>query len=199
MAKKPDTGECEPYSDADLTVLGMFIMDTVDRTGSAPASIRAKVEYHGVTARANNGVRKFTLDQLTPAQKAKVVEAARKASEARRLAREAQPKKSYRSRDWRAQFSQLFRTQKGYEAMDRAGVTATKGTLGRWLRGTQEPSKANREAIARAYEGMRMEPVRNATQRSEEQARDVAQVFDKVVSEAYGDNGVRFRNIDPSQ
>lgn len=115
------------------------------------------------------------------------------------MAREAQPKKSYRSTDWRAQFGQLFRTQKGYEAMDRAGVTATKQTLDRWLRGTQEPGRANQEAIHRAYESMRMEPVRNATHRSEEQARHVAEVFDKAVSEAYGEHGVRFRNIDPNE
>lgn len=199
MARKSKTGKCDPYSDADLTVLGLFVMDTVDQTGDAPSSIRAEVEYHGVTARANNGVRKFTLDQLTPGQRAKVVEATREASKARRMAREAQPKKSYRSTDWRTQFAQLFKTQKGYEAMDRAGVTATKGTLDRWLRGTQDPSRANREAIHRAYERMRMENVHTASQRSQEQARNVGKVFDQAVTEAYGENGVRFRNIDRSQ
>lgn len=195
MAKKRDTGKCGPYSETDLVSLGSHVASIVEATGDAPAAIRAQVEFHGVIARANDGVRGFTLDKLSAPQKARVVEAAKKAADARKAARETQPKKSYRSTDWRVQFAQLLRTQKGYEAMNRAGVSASKQTLNRWLMGEQSPSKANREAIARAYEGARMEGVHAASRKAAAGAREVGKVFDQVVAEAYGENGVRFRNI----
>lgn len=196
MARKSTTGKCAPYSPADLALLGLHIIDTVERTGSTPPVIWAEVEYHGVIARANNGFRKFTLSDLRPEHQAKVVEAARKAAEARRMAREAQPKKSYRAKGWKAQLRQLFKTSKGREVLKDSGLSVTKRTQDRWLKGAQSPNRANREAIARAYETMRMENVHAASKRAEEHARNVGKVFDQVVAEAYGENGVRFRNID---
>lgn len=195
MARR-DTGRCAPYTELELTELGSYITKVVASTGDIPTAIRAQVEYNGHIARANNGVRTFRPDKLSAAQRARVAEAARKALNLRQEAREARPKKTYQAKGWQAQFRQLSKTAKGREAMERAGVSAAKRTRGRWLAGQQAPMRATREAIARAYESMRMENVNAASQRAGDAIREVAQLFDEVIAESeYGENGVRFRGI----
>ena len=192
---KSTTGPCEPYSDADLVDLGNYVVRVVDDTGQTPASITAQVEFHGVIARSNNGVRKFTLDQLTDAQKDRIVAAAQAAAQLHQAASQAQPKSTYQRKGWLARFRQLAGTVKGRAALQRAGVTMARITRSRWLAGTQTAGKDNQRAIARAYDEIRMENVHAADDRATEAVREVAETFDDVMSEAYGANGVRFRDI----
>lgn len=65
------------------------------------------------------------------------------------------PRESYTAAGWHAQVRQLTGTERGYQAMSEAGVHATRRTLTAWLSEERAPSKANREAISRAYEAMR--------------------------------------------
>lgn len=194
MARRSkSTGRCAPYSEAELAALGKWLVKKVQDEGKAPGTIRAEVEYHGHIYTGARAIRNFTLE-LSAAQKARVVAAAHKAAGARQEARDTQPKKTYRAKGWHAQFRQLTGTKKGREALGEAGVSANKRTQARWLSGG-EASKGNRAAISRAYEAMRMENVHAATHRADRESMEAARVFDEVVAEAYGENGVRFRDI----
>lgn len=194
MARRSKTtGPCADYSEAELAALGKWLVKKVQDTGKAPGVIRAEVEFHGHIYGGGKAIRNFTLE-LSNAQKARVVAAAKNAASARQEARDTQPKKTYRAKGWRAQFRQLTGTRKGREALGEAGVSANTRTQSRWLSGG-EASKGNRAAISRAYEAMRMENVHAATHRADAQAMEAARVFDDVVAEAYGENGVRFRDI----
>lgn len=194
---KAKTGPCEPYSDADLMDLGYHVVQVVDDTGDAPTSIRAQVEFHGTVARTGNGVRTFTLDQLTQAQRDRIVVAAHEAMRLQSKADQAKPKSTYDRKGWLAQFRQLGGTIKGRTAMERAGVTASRETQLRWLSEKQSAGTNNQSAIHRAYEAIRMENVHTAQDQAEEGIREVAEIFDEIMSEAYGSNGVRFRDIQP--
>lgn len=66
---------------------------------------------------------------------------------------EARP--SYRAQSPVARARQLQATRLGRDAMRDAGVKATPRTIRGWLTGRHQPSKANREALARAYDAMR--------------------------------------------
>lgn len=64
------------------------------------------------------------------------------------------PRRSYTARQPVAQARQLTGTRLGREAMRDAGVRATPRTVRGWLTGKHQPSKANREALGRAYGAM---------------------------------------------
>jgi hypothetical protein len=51
-----------------------------------------------------------------------------------------------------AQFRQLNRSAAGRRSLELAGVSPADRTAKRWLSRAQQPSKANREGIARAYQ-----------------------------------------------
>lgn len=61
---------------------------------------------------------------------------------------------TYTAKGWHAQFSQLSRTKAGYEAMERAGLSATIATQRGWLAQSTTPTRANQGLIAQAYEAM---------------------------------------------
>lgn len=193
---KAKTGPCEPYSDADLAALGHHIAGVVQNTGEAPTSIRAQVEYHGTIARSGNGVRTFTLDQLTDRQQDRIVAAAEAAGEALAAAHAARPLSTYNRKGWLARFKQLAGTNRGRAAMQKAGVTGTVETQQRWLSETQKAGRDNQAAIARAYNEIRMSRVDAANDRADEAIIEVAEDFDEIMAEAYGANGVRFRDIE---
>lgn len=60
-------------------------------------------------------------------------------------------------KSFHAMISYLTRSPKGYAAMDAAGVVAGTRTQQRWLAEEQQPSKANRAAVERAYASLRRE------------------------------------------
>ncbi|NEE38375.1 hypothetical protein G3M53_74885 [Streptomyces sp. SID7982] len=166
-------------------------------TGGEPSriNVRAKVEWAGVYQPGNSGVRRVRIEGLKTEKMRAVREAAGKARKLSGKARTAKPSGSYRAKGWEAQFRQLFKTGKGYEAMSKAGVSATKQTLDRWLKGEQAPNKANREAIGRAYEGMRGRPVTEARDAAQAAAKQAAEALTEAMRDRYGSN-VRFRDIE---
>lgn len=198
MARKRDTGAGVPYSAAEAERLAMAVeaayADWARESEPSRADVKAKVEWAGHVMPSNDGKRRTRVD-LPPQGMKKVRKAVEKAQKALGRKRSAKPAASYRAKSWEAQFRQLFKTEKGYRAMDRAGVSATRQTLNRWLKGEQTPSKANREAIARAYEEMRTRPVAEARSAAEQAAREVADAMTEAMKDQYGVN-IRFRDID---
>lgn len=197
MAKKRDTGEGDKYSDAEADRVADAIeaayADWANTAEPSRVDVKAKVEWAGHVMRANNGMRRTRID--LPADKMREVrKAAEKARNAGRAKKAAKPAASYRAKGWEAQFRQLFRTGKGYEAMSKAGVSATKQTLDRWLRGEQAPNKANRDAISRAYDEMRGRPVTEARDAAAAAAREAADAMTEAMRSQYGVN-IRFRDI----
>lgn len=192
---KSTTKPSAPYTEADLAALGHHLLQVYYTTGSAPDSIRAQVEYHGTMTRNSGGVRTFTLDQLSQAQRRTTEDAAARADAAQILAGQAQPLVSYDRKGWRARFRQLAATARGRAALERAGASTNRGTRTAWLLGGRA-NRANQNAINRAYQDIRMGPVRAAEEAAEEAILELAETFDDAVSQAYGSNGVRFRDIE---
>ncbi|MYS19171.1 hypothetical protein GA0115240_105824 [Streptomyces sp. DvalAA-14] len=62
--------------------------------------------------------------------------------------------RSYTAVGWHAQLTKLTSSPRGYQAAADAGVSATAGTLRRWLSETQTPQPAMQARIAAAYERM---------------------------------------------
>ena len=79
--------------------------------------------------------------------------------------------------------------------MSKAGVSATKQTLNRWLRGEQTPTPANRAAIERAYDEMRNRPATEARDAAQAAAREAADAMTEAMKAQYGVN-IRFRDIE---
>ncbi|WP_030795143.1 hypothetical protein [Streptomyces sp. NRRL S-920] len=198
MAKKRDTGEGDKYSDAEADRVADAIeaayADWANTAEPSRVDVKAKVEWAGHVMPANNGVRRTRID-LPPEKMREVRKAAEKARNASGKRRAAKPAASYKAKGWEAQFRQLFKTAKGYEAMSKAGVSATKQTLDRWLTGSQTPSKANREAIERAYDGMRNRPLTEARDAAHAAAREAADAMTEAMKAQYGVN-IRFRDIE---
>ncbi|MCW5254714.1 hypothetical protein [Streptomyces sp. SHP 1-2] len=198
MARKRDTGKGAEYSDAEAGEFAQNIGSAyAGWAGSGEPSrvdVRAQVEWAGHVMPGNNGMRRTRID--LPADKMREVrKAVEKAQKAAGVQATAKPAASYRAKGWEAQFRQLFRTGKGYQAMSKAGVTATSQTLSRWLRGEQSPNKANREAIARAYDEMRGRPVTEARDAAAAAAREAAKAMTEAMHSQYGVN-IRFRDIE---
>lgn len=61
------------------------------------------------------------------------------------------PKKSYKAKNWHAQFSKLTEVSGGSAAATAAGLDPSESTAIRWLKDIQEPSKKHQDQIARAY------------------------------------------------
>jgi hypothetical protein len=199
MARKRDTGAGEPYSDAEADRVADAIEAAYADWANAAAEpsgieVRAKVEWAGVYQAGNDGVRTTRIEGLRPDKMREVRKAAEKARKASGKRRAAKPATTYRAKGWEAQFRQLFKTNKGYDAMSKAGVSATRQTVNRWLSGEQTPSKANREAIERAYGDMRGRPVTEARDASAAAAKEAAEALTEAMRDRYGSN-VRFRDI----
>jgi len=204
MTRWRDTGDGEDYSAAEAEAVADALMDAYyswdEGGGPTPGepsriNVTARVEWAGTYHSRNNGRREVRLDQLKPEEMRKVRAAVDRLTAAQGRAITARPASSYTAKGWHAQFNQLFRTAKGYAAMDRAGVSASRATLGRWLRGEQIPNKANREAIARAYEAARNDRVTSARQGVERARAEAAEALTSALDERYGSK-VRFRDIE---
>lgn len=61
-----------------------------------------------------------------------------------------------------ARMKYLTGSTRGYKAMEQAGVNVKAKTLMAWLSGDQEPSKANRAKLDRAYRSLRRQNVAKA-------------------------------------
>lgn len=67
-------------------------------------------------------------------------------------------RRSYTAKGWHAQLSKLTSSDRGYQAAERAGLSATARTLKNWLSDPEYPiRRGDREKIAAAYGIMRGE------------------------------------------
>jgi hypothetical protein len=192
VVKTRDTGEGDPYSEAEEAALcdafELAMGDEYDEEGrAAPTRIQvtAEIEWAGTIDHLHEGVRTTRLDGLDLAP---VIDAAQQLRAAE--GRDRGPLRSYRAKGWQAQLRQLGRVKRGPAAMAAAGLSPSRETMRRWQAGTQAPSKANREKIAAAYDELR-----NPARGSVRQARhEVAERFTAALRSRYGVN-VRLRNI----
>ena len=66
---------------------------------------------------------------------------------------------TYHAKRWHAQLSQLTHTQRGYEALERAGLSVRPETLIKWLSDAEyNVRRGHREAIHAAYESVAIVP-----------------------------------------
>ncbi len=191
MAKKRDTDEGEPYTDADEAALADAIEGAMGgqdyEGGAAPRRIQvtAEIEWAGTIDHLRNGVRSTRLDGLDMAPVLAAVQRLREAE-----GRDRGTLRSYKAKGWEAQWHALGRVKRGPAAMAAAGLSPSPRTVRRWEAGTQKPSKANRERIARAYDELR-----NPSRQPITAARhEVAELFTAALRERYGVN-VRLRDI----
>jgi hypothetical protein len=63
-------------------------------------------------------------------------------------------RRSYTAKGWHAQISKLTSSPRGYEAAHKAGLSVNHRTLVDWLAERREPSRANQDLIAKAYQLM---------------------------------------------
>lgn len=154
-------------------------------------TITAEVEWSGSRNIAHNGMRTVRLDDLDLSRAAAALSEARAASTRAASAREAT---SYRAQSWHAQLRELTGSARGSELADRAGLNPTARTLSAWLSESRAPSRANRDAIARAYEGLRTYS-RDTAQDAARQARHAyTEAVTEAVRERYGSE-VRFFDV----
>jgi hypothetical protein len=142
------------------------------------------VEWAGSRDRKDDGRRGFVLDNLDLARLAPAMAAARAA---RGLAQRAHPASSHHAVGWQAQIRQLTASQRGYNAAAGAGLTVSRKTLLGWLSDPDaDPTAANREKIAAAYENLRHHDVRRARTAAERANHDLAAAFNDVILDAVG-------------
>jgi transcriptional regulator with XRE-family HTH domain len=147
--------------------------------------IKGRIEWNGTVVRWNDGIREVNFDQLTPADVAKLHDAAGRAARTRARANKAGS--SFRAKSPRAQARELTRRRGGKEAL--AALTGVSvGTVTRWLSGKQAPSKARSEQIGRAYGELGKHAKKVA------EARTFPKMLDSVLRERYG---VAVRIFDP--
>jgi transcriptional regulator with XRE-family HTH domain len=147
--------------------------------------IKGRIEWNGTVVRWNDGIRKVNFDQLTPADVAKLHDAAGRA--ARTRARADKAGSSFRAKSPKAQARALTRRRGGKEAL--AALTGVSvGTVTRWLSGKQAPSKARSEQIGRAYGEL------GKHAKAVAEARTFPKMLDSVLRERYG---VAVRIFDP--
>lgn len=217
MAKRRDTGDGEAYNDPDALAMIIALRNASRRWRQEAQpeviDVRAQIEWAGQVMTANNGVRSTRLgtngkDIPAAAMREirriaeRVAKTHENARQARQAAETAQPSKSRDAKGWHAQLRELTSaTKRGSEAADRAGLDPSARTLQRWLSGGT-PSKANREAIGRAYEELRTWRVREAHERAAAAERAAEAASPRAAAEeitgklrdTYGVN-VRFRDI----
>jgi hypothetical protein len=198
---KAKTGAGEPYSppeQAGLTaaVNQAFTTDEqfpgVTHLQGAGLDVTAIVEWAGTvdatTRLGPEGMRRTRLDGLDLTGVKAAVDRARAAGQ-------AEYGRSYDAKGTHAQLAQLLDTARGRAAADTAGLSPSRRTLLRWLSGEQQPNRANREAIERAYGEVRHQAAEGQRSRAMRASdREVSDALTAAVRRRYGVN-VRFRDI----
>jgi len=176
------SGDSEDYDDSDIDGLIDALLaaynDYDQRKGHNRATpghidVKAQIEWAN-EFQGPNGVRAVNLGNGVSLDLAPV--------------REALRLKSYKAKGWEAQLRQLNAVKRGTQAKQAAGLHPSRETLRRWEKGTQKPSKANRERIAQAYGNLQ-------TPRTQAQKARAAQVFTDALYSAYHSD-VRLRDIE---
>ena len=190
MPSKRDTGDGDPYSDAEEARICDAIEDAMadeyddGETGPANAEVQvtAEIEWAGTVDKPQRSTR---LDGVDMRATVKAVQHLRQAE-----GRDTGPLRSYKAKSWEAQLRQLNAVKRGTSAKQAAGLNPDSETLRRWKNGSQKPGKAYRERIAQAYDELR-NPARGQVAKAR---HDVAEKFTKALRDRYGVN-VRLRDI----
>lgn len=192
MSKKADTGDPTDYDAVEEAMLEAAIQAMWDDYASLGGDARAHtvrvsgavVEWAGSTMRSHGGVRTVRLENLNLAPLAPLVTAATAAAG---LAARAHPATSHRAVGWHAQIRELTASQRGYQAAARAGLSPSRERLVAWLSDpeTTQPSKANREKIAAAYDNLRNWDVVRTSEAARAANHALAEGFTAVVRTRY--------------
>lgn len=181
--KKAKTDDPTPYTAADEAAL--IAAMTEPPAGADSFEVDADVEWAGTTNPSAH--RTLRVDRV---QLDSVREAARKAQEAAGI--RATRSKSYTAKGWRAQLNALSRTGVGRQHLGQH-VTATSRTQSSWAKGGT-PSKANREAIAAAYEATATRKERAATGAQQAANKAAAERLSEALEGRFG-APIRLTNI----
>ena len=197
MSRTRTTGDGEPYTDADEAAVADAMEAAFadayggEDDGSGPdptgADVEAQIEWAGtVDNNGRGGVRFTRLDGLNTRELRRATQDAAKA----RGQAERGPLRSYKAKGWDAQWRKITGSKRGQDAMREAGLNPSKTTMRRWLTGSQAPSKANRERIAKAYDEL-ANPARGSLREANQRVTDR---LTDTVQARYG-VPVRFREI----
>lgn len=189
MARRTDTGDPTPYTDADEAALeaaaeqAFHDWDESEYTGQEPTImyVSAQIEWSGSVDLANDGHRSTRLYALE-------LQEVRQATERARMAREraeaARPASSYQAKGWKAQLRQINKVKRGQAAAERVGLSPSPRTMREWSTGRRTPSKENRERIARAYDELRNWRVHATQEASTRANREVANRLSEAFRES---------------
>lgn len=192
MPSKTSTGDSMPYTEDDEHELITATDEGWEEfENPTKMTVSAVVEWSGSTNRAHGGFRTVRLDGLELGAVKAALDDARAAGQAAAAAR---PSQSYNAQSWHAQISALTRHGRGSELADRAGLNPTARTLSAWLSDSRPPSKANRERIAQAYEGLRTANLESARARQREANHRASEAINAAIRERYGAD-VRFTDV----
>lgn len=150
--------------------------------------VRGEIEWSG----ENRGSRSTTLDGLNLAE---FQAASNRAAQARAKASAARPATNYRAKGWAAQLKQLESTQRGRDALKRAGFDPAARSRRRWRSGAGLPSKERRDQISDAYQDARMWRVRAADQARRAANKDLTDTLTDTLRDRYG-TIIRIHNIE---
>lgn len=199
MTRKSDTGEGDDYTSPEEAALEAAIeaayLAWEDDAEPSRADVRAQIEWAGTVMPTNNGVRRTRLDLPREGMR-KVRKAVEKAKRAKDRRQGAKPAVRYQAKSWHAKLADLTKTQRGSEAADRAGLSPSLRTLGKWLSDPEYPiRKGDRERIDKAYEELRNWGVTEAKTAEEKADHEVSEAMTQALKDQYGPN-IRFRNIE---
>lgn len=190
------TGDPTEYGDDDAQDIYEALLDAMGDDipgGTGTLTITGRIEWQGDFHRGNNGMRTVNLSGVELGPIVSAVDAAKAAQEAAGAARVLN---SYRAKSPTAQARGLMRTARGRAAAERAGLSVSPRTLKAWLSGQRQPSKANREKIANAYNDARTAPVRNASDAARAAIKNVADSVSDAIKGSTSANGIDVRIFD---
>lgn len=207
MAKKRNTGDPTPYTDADEAAMESALeaawqdYEAAAEADEAPPSrpptnmrVSAQIEWAGVLDRARDGHRTTRLDGLDSAKMKEVKKALDRARKASQRAEQAQPATSYRAKGWQAQLRQINRVQRGAAAAQQAGLSPSQRTMRDWITGRREPNKQNRELIAKTYDELKNWRPNTTRTAATTANKDLAEKLTDTLRERFGAE-IRLRNI----
>lgn len=174
------TGDPTAYTKAEERDMARWALIAGEAWGSGDVSEASGMEITGEVEWAGeknpNPHRTLKAGQLSEERMAELAKALRGGTEGRL--------KTYRATTWQGQLSALQGTKAGRQALSEH-LGAQPRTQARWAAGERQPSRANREAIAAAYEARATDPT--AVARSgDRSAHRVAEAINGALSERFG-------------
>jgi hypothetical protein len=180
------------YSGGDVAALTSALVAARKRKpGGIPTTmiVTGRIEWNG---QERGHDRRVKLDDLSTSAMRRVLEAVDKAQAAQEKAAAAAPARTYTAKSTSAQARQLAKTRAGREAL--YGIAKPR-TVSKWLAGTQQQTKANRERVAQAYRAQATRHVLATRSAAEAAQQEVAASVTAALAERYDDAEIRLRDI----